>query len=288
MNVPEMFHVKHWRVRAAARGAAGVLLLGAALVACSSPEEIAAKSATATAEAPPTLPAPPAPAPEKVTFEDSAKNGEGTRDFAYSWPAEVSAIPELAARLTDDRDKLLAEQKADWEESLREFSDSDCTSCLNRDYAMGWDVVANLPRFLSLSGAWNAYSGGAHGNYAWEALVWDREAERGFDPKAMFTSPAALQDALGDAWCKALKVERVKKGMAPDEDDGIFPCPPIADLTVLVGSSDGKSFNRIGLIAAPYVAGSYAEGAYEVTLPVSPKVLAAVKPGYRAAFMLGK
>jgi hypothetical protein len=35
------------------------------------------------------------------------------------------------------------------------------------------------------------------------------------------------------------------------------------------------------------VAGSYAEGAYEVTLPVSPAVLETVKPAYAAAFTLG-
>lgn len=276
MNVHKMFHVKHW-----SGGTAMAALALAALAACSSPEEIAAKTGTA---APPVPAAPPAPAPDSVAFEDNAKNGEATRDFAYAWPAEVSAIPELAARLTADRDKLLAEQKADWEESLREFAGSDCVGCVNRDYAMQWDVVANLPRFLSLSGAWNAYTGGAHGNYAWQALVWDRETKTAFDPKTMFTSPAALQGALGDAWCKALKGARAKKGMTPEDEDGIFPCPPIADLTVLVGSSDRKSFNRIGLIAAPYVAGSYAEGEYEVTLPVTAKVLAAVKPEYKAAF----
>jgi len=56
---------------------------------------------------------------------------------------------------------------------------------------------------------------------------------------------------------------------------------------VLLGSSDRKAFNRIGLLAAPYVAGSYAEGTYEVTLPVTPAVLQAVKPEYKAAFALG-
>jgi hypothetical protein len=57
---------------------------------------------------------------------------------------------------------------------------------------------------------------------------------------------------------------------------------------VLLGSSDKQRFNRIGLIAAPYVAGSYAEGPYEITLPVTPAVLAAVKPEYKAAFATPK
>ncbi|MEO0056797.1 MAG: hypothetical protein RIT17_233, partial [Pseudomonadota bacterium] len=34
--------------------------------------------------------------------------------------------------------------------------------------------------------------------------------------------------------------------------------------------------------------GSYAEGPYEVTLPVTQAVLAAVKPEYKAAFALAK
>lgn len=258
------------------------------LTACSSPAEIAAQTGTASPDAPPAPPAAPVPAPGKVAFKDNAMQGETTRDFAYTWPAEVSAIPELAARLTAERDKLLADQKAEWNGALTEFADDDCGACNNRSYTKAWEVVANLPRFLSLSGAWAAYTGGAHGNYAFDALVWDREAEAGFDPKAMFTSAAALQDALGEPWCRALKAERTARIGAEYADDSFFPCPPIADLTVLVGSSDKRHFNRIGLIASPYVAGSYAEGEYEVTLPVTASVLAAVKPEYKAAFARAK
>ncbi len=293
MDVLEMFHVKH---RPAAHDRAttsrplryAVALAALMLAACSSPDEIAAKTGTADAEAPSAPPKPAAPEPQKVAFTDNAAKDEATREFAYSWPAQVTAIPALAKRLTAERDQLLAEQKTEWEQSLTEFAGDDCGACTNRSYEKTWDVVADVPRFLSLSGAWNVYSGGAHGNYAWDALVWDREAQEGFDPKTMFTSPAALQGALGGAWCKALLAERAERLGPEYADDSVFPCPPIADLTVLVGSSDSKSFNRIGLIAAPYVAGSYAEGEYEVTLPVTPKVLAAVKPAYKAAFALPK
>jgi hypothetical protein len=266
------------------------MLIAGLLAGCSPPEDVAEKAAAAPEDpaTASTRPAPPTPAPAKVDFTDNADKGEAKRGFAYSWPAAVSAIPELAARFTAERDKLLADQKADWDDALKEFAGEDCVGCVNRSYEKAWDVVADLPRFLSLSAAWNEYSGGAHGNYAWDALVWDREAKQAFAPETMFTSQGALQAALGDSWCKALKAERGKRLGADYDDDGGFPCPPIADLTVLPGSSDRQSFNRIGLIAAPYVAGSYAEGSYEVTLPVTPKLLAAVKPEYRAAFALGK
>lgn len=275
------------------RAARQTAMIGAALAAllagCSSPEEVAkgtGVAAQASASAAPATAT--AAAPGAVAFTDNQGKDDEAREFSYSWPAEVSAVPALVTHLTAERDKLLAEQKAEWEEAKREFAGEGCVSCTNRSSEKGWEVVADLPRFLSLSASFYVYSGGAHGNGAFDALVWDREAQAFFDPKALFRSEAALQDALGEAWCKALKAERMKRLGEDYYEDGIFTCPAIADLTVLAGSSDKRRFNRIGLLAAPYVAGAYAEGSYEVTLPVTPKVLAAVKPDYKAAFALGK
>lgn len=264
--------------------------LAVMLAACSSPEEVAkeagvAAKATASATAPTSSTAASAGA---VAFSDNAGKEDASREFAYGWPAEVSAVPPLVERFTAERDTLLSEQKSEWEEAKREFAGQDCVACTNRSFEKTWEVVADLPRFLSLSASFYAYTGGAHGNGAYAALVWDREAKTAFDPKAMFRSEVALQDALGEPWCKALKAERMTRMGADYSEDGIFTCPAISDLTLLVGSSNKRAFDRIGLLAAPYVAGSYAEGTYEVTLPVTPKVLAAVKPEYTAAFALAK
>ncbi|MFM7404588.1 MAG: PdaC/SigV domain-containing protein [Erythrobacter sp.] len=260
------------------------------LAACSAPAEQKAKTDAAQSEAKPDAPpAPPVPPPaiSPTTFTDNAKKDAAEREFTYIWPAKVAAIPGLVTQLTADRDKLLAEQKADWQESLREFAGEDCVACTNRTFEKTWEVVADVPRFLSLSGGFYAYTGGAHGNGAMDALVWDREAKAALDPKAMFTSEAALQSALCDPWCKALRAQRSERLGPEYADDSLFECPAIAELTVLLGSSDGKSFNRIGLYAAPYVAGSYAEGDYEITLPVTPKLLGVVKSAYKPAFALG-
>ena len=234
-----------------------------------------------------------APKPDlRSQLVDHEGTGDTTRDFVYRWPAAVSAIPALAAKLAAERDQLRAEQKAEWDVSLKEYAGQDCGGCMIRDFQKTWKVVTNLPRFLSLSVDVYEYSGGAHGYFYTDALLWDRQARAAIMPEDLFRSPAALQDALGAEWCRALKAERIKRMGAETsqmiEDDGIFPCPPIADLAVLLGSSNRRRFNRIGLIAAPYVAGSYAEGQYEVTLPVTAKVLAAVKPEYAAAFAQAK
>jgi hypothetical protein len=65
---------------------------------------------------------------------------------------------------------------------------------------------------------------------------------------------------------------------------GFNSCPPISDATVLVGSSTGRAFDRIGIWFGPYVAGPYSEGAYELDFPVDAAVLRAVKPQYAGAF----
>ena len=286
-----LFYVGH-RQKQVSRGSSGgleragaglALVIGLLLAACSSPEEVFEQADGVSAEK-----VSEAAKPEAVTFEDNAEQDGGNRNFSYAWPAEVSAIPALAESFAAERDATLAEQKSDFQGALAEFPGEDCVSCKSLDFSKDWQVVTNLPRFLSLSATISLYTGGAHGNSGFEALVWDREVEAGYDPKAMFTSEAALQDALGVAWCKALKAEKVAKMGADADNDTLFPCPPIADLTLLLGSSDKKAFNRVGLIAAPYVAGSYAEGPYEVTLPVTQAVLQAVKPEYREAFALAK
>lgn len=290
MNVRQMFHVKHrplandmtttWR-----RLHSGALIAVLVLSAC-----FAAAAAAQDEPEAEVLP------PGTVTFKDAetrtVAGSEVTREFSYTWPAEATAVPALVRRFTAERADMLAEQKADFSEGFS-FADAEgCFGC-NRDLARDWSVIADTPRFLVLQGSNYVYSGGAHGNTNFEALVWDRSAKKAFDPKNMFRSKAALQAALGAPWCAALKAERAERlgeeaSAIMDEDDGIFPCPPIADLAVLPASSDGQRFDRIELIAAPYVAGSYAEGVYEVTLPVTPAVLAAIKPRYKTAFVAPK
>ena len=84
-----------------------------------------------------------------------------------------------------------------------------------------------------------------------------------------------------------LSRERAKRRGAPiaeDSPDQFDQCPGIDELTVLVGSSNGRTFNRMTLYAGPYVAGPYTEGAYTVDLTVDRAILEAVKPEFRAAF----
>src|SRR5690606_9198835 len=153
--------------------------------------------------------------------------------------------------------------------------------------AAEWKIVAELPDWLSLSADVATYTGGAHGNYWVQGLVWDKKNEDAFDAKQFFTSPAALYEAVEERFCDGLDRERSKRREIPVEefpDDPFAECPGIDELEVLVGSSNRRTFNRLTLYAGPYVAGPYVEGAYEVNVNVDAAVLETIKPEYREAF----
>lgn len=204
-------------------------------------------------------------------------------DFSYIYPAAAARIAPLRGWLDTDRArlrtraaKIAADDRREAAKSRFPFHQHDATR--------EWKVVTETPRLLSLSGETYRFTGGAHGNTALESLVWDKAKARRIDPRAMFESPAAMQRVLGPGWCAWLKRERRRRlGSDPGSND-IFPCPPISDLTVLLGSTDRRAIDRIGLVAGQYVAGSYAEGMYEMTVPVTPALLKIVQPEWRAAF----
>lgn len=222
---------------------------------------------------------------QAVNFEDNADNNGDTRAFAYSWPAEASAVPGLAERLQAERDERLAEQKGEWQSALAD-SPPDCVSCRNRGYEKKWLVVADLPDWLSLSADLYLYTGGAHGTYGKSSLVWDKSAGRGMAGIELFNSPVDLEQALGAKLCTALNEARAKRRGGPVERDGEWPndCPGLDEASILVGSSNGETFDRIAVFFGPYVAGPYAEGDYELDFPVTASVIDAVKPRYADAF----
>ena len=260
-----------------------VLVLAATVCACNGEaneaEPVAEVSAT--------------PSPAPVATATASSNGarsvaEETDDFLFefSYPAEAGRIVELATLLDiqlEQRRQQLASESA---EARREARD-DGFPYNKHSYTAEWQVVADLPEWLSLSADIATYTGGAHGNYTRGSLVWDKQNERSMDAIDLFSSPAALEEALGDRFCEALDRERAKRreeAPALDPDDPFMQCPGIDELEVFVGSSNGRTFNRLTLYAGPYVAGPYVEGAYEVNLPVDGIILAAVNPEFREVF----
>jgi hypothetical protein len=231
----------------------------------------------------------PTPAASATASSGARSVAEETDDFLFefSYPVEAGRIVELASVLDIQLEQRRARLASESVEARREARE-DGFPYNKHSYTAEWKVVSELPGWLSLSADVATFSGGAHGNYTVESLVWDKETEEAMDAKRLFTSPAALEEAFGERFCEGLDREREKRRGAPldseEEGNSFVDCPDIDELEILVGSSNRRTFNRLTVYAGPYVAGPYAEGAYEVNLPVDAAILAAVKPEYREAF----
>lgn len=253
------------------------------LAACSSPADVAERTGveregTSTASA--------------SAIASDAKGVSISEDtelfqFELAYPAQAAIIPALANKLEGDARKVREEMTADAKE-YRADAAANGFSFNPYSYSAKWQVVADLPGYLSLSNEFSTYTGGAHGMYGLEGYVWDKAKSRGFAPESMFRSPALLGQALGAALCQSLDRERSERRGGEDIGGMFENCPGLDEATILVGSSNGRTFDRVGVYFGPYVAGPYAEGAYELDFPMTQAMLDAVKPAYRAAFSAAK
>ena len=260
-----------------------------ALGACSDKgQPVVASSTSASASAAVGGTTGPETPPAPTTARDVKEENE-LYQFEYAYPAQAAAIASLRAMLEADlarnRDELATEAK---EGAALARESSFPFNPYSR--SVNWQVVTDLPGWLSLSALVGFYSGGAHPNYVFDTLLWDRAADKRRAPVDLFTSAAALSAAIRAPFCRELDRQRAKKRGGDQASSGISEfdaCIDPAAQTVILGSSNGRTFDRIGVLIAPYAAGPYAEGEYEVTLPVTAKVLEAVRPEYRAAFVTG-
>lgn len=207
-------------------------------------------------------------------------------DFGYSYPAEAAAVPQVKAFLERDRrgaqrdlKKQAAEAKADAEANGYPY--------FPHYLVVGWEVGADLPGWLSMSAAIETYSGGAHGNQAFDGMLWDKKALRMRKPTNLFRSKEALRQAIQPDFCRLLDAERAERRgepVPPDSDDIFDECIDPLESTVVLASEGGKAFDAIDVLVAPYAAGPYVEGSYVISVPVTDEVIAALKPEFRSAF----
>lgn len=262
----------------------GLLIPLLAIAAC----QQAAPPAAAPSTAPAAIAPPSAPAPVLVAAgAREVREKTDMYEFAYSYPAAAAAIPDLRDFLEADLAKLRTGLVSDAKEG-RDDAKENAFPFNPYTASSNWNVVTDLPGWLSLSTLVGNFSGGAHPNYAYDAVLWDKTANMRRAAADLFTSPDSLKTVILKPFCAELTRQRAKKRGGEKVGEAADPfntCVDPLEQTVILGSKGGKSFDRIGFLIAPYNAGPYAEGSYEVTLPLSAAVLAAVKPEYRTAFI---
>ncbi|WJS98577.1 DUF4163 domain-containing protein [Novosphingobium humi] len=263
-----------------------VLSLALFAVACGGAGDAPSQGASAASGAVPTHAAPSSPIPGEAR---KVKIANDFFEFDYSYPAAAAGIPGLKNWLEAD---MRQQQSRLAKEARAAAKEAKTDNFPFRPWANGveWKVVTDLPGWLSLSATIFEDSGGAHPNHGYRALLWDKAAGQQRKAEDLFTSKAALSAAIREPFCAMLDKERAKRRGEPVVRSGEWPnncIDPVAS-TLILGSSDRAHFNRIGILVGPYEAGAYAEGDYEITLPVDARVMAAVRPEYRDSFALGK
>lgn len=270
------------------RGSALVCVLLAA--ACSGqPEPSGGDNAnvatTAGSDAVPAQPAAQAAAAKAFKLEDKSD----ALDFSYAYPAQAAAIPAVASQLASQMDKAKADALKSAVEDQKSAKESGYPFN-QHSLQTTWTVHADTPRFLGLLGETYVYSGGAHGMTAWSALLWDKQEAKDVPVTALMTSQAAFAAAISDRFCNALddaraekRGEKVKRGA----DDFSICVDPMKQVLV-PEAGKGGGIDRIRVVIGPYEAGPYAEGSYEIDVPVDATMLKAIKLEYRGAFVAGR
>ncbi len=208
--------------------------------------------------------------------------------FHLAWPAEVSAIPALVEAIR----KPVMEHKA---ELLKNATADKAERATNDypfnayEYSSEFKVAGATPRLLSLYDEWFEYTGGAHPMHGTALFLWDKDTGKALEFADLFTGGLAkVNELFGKAYCSALDAERAKKREGETmggPDDPFNQCPKFDELVIIPkAGAKGAAFGKVWFHADPYVAGPYAEGDYDVELPMSAAAIAALKPEYRSSF----
>src|SRR4051794_33200695 len=203
-------------------------------------------------------------------------------DFTYS--ADAAAVPALVRRFKADlaRERAQTVQCGRQETEIRVKSGSEGIACSS---STGITTSGQTGRLLSLARADYAFTGGAHGNGGTTPLLWDRRLGKEIKFASLFSAPEGYASALRDPYCRALNAERNKRRGQGYESSAVpefDACPKFSELSLIPAGS--PRFSTIHVIASPYTAGPYVEGEYDVVLPVTARLMSALKPQFRASF----
>ena len=247
----------------------GALLLTAALAAglsaCNRDREPAAPDAPAAPGQPAAVT--PADAAAPMGFEQKTP-----------WADVRLTLPDAIRRQTDLHARVYAEEVR----GLRQFAEgaqgelTEAGADTDRPkYAKTITVTTALEtgKLVSLKRVDFDYSGGAHPNTLTSGILWDKALKRRLGLADLFRKNTDLA-ILDQALCSAINA--AKRARVPDSVSVPLngppgnSCPLAADTAFVLapGTVNGKAAGLIFFIGA-YQVGPYAEGAYEIAIPVT-------------------
>lgn len=222
------------------------------------------------------LSAPALAAPPVIPASDLLIN-QSTPAISWRWrmAPEAATQPPLLKAMRGDALKAAATAKA---EAARDATEAKKAGFPFHRYESiaDWSLAADTPHLLALAGEVYAYTGGAHGNTGYAARIWDKSGQKAIPFAALFSDWAKARALIEPAYCAALATEQKARGGNPVDN-----CPKLADQPIVPWAGLATRATQLRVLIGPYAAGSYAEGAYLITLPWPEAIKPLVKPTYR-------
>jgi len=231
-------------------------------VACNRGEDAAEAPPPPAVEVP--VPETPADSPAPLSYESKTEHAE----VKLTLPEGLRSQPDLHARLY-----------AEAVRNLRTFSEgavADRTEYMGDrqmppyEKAIEYAVAGQTGKLFSLQRNDYEFTGGAHPNPGYGAVLWDKALKRIVEPAQLFRRGVDLAP-LDEALCDAINAARLERSpdAAPISLEGADWSCPRANVTPFVlapSTTTGKAGGLIFLIG-PYQVGPYAEGGYEIVVP---------------------
>jgi hypothetical protein len=198
--------------------------------------------------------------------------------YAFVYPSEAARIPALQSWLRNQAEDDLRTE--------REENDGDGLGALSR-YAKEhpedrffretvYTSDSDLSGLLALTGETSEYSGGAHGWFGFQTLLWDKTRDRKLELGELFSDPLAASTEMRDELCPALnELRRSRNSMF----NGRCEEPPYETMTLL---AEGGRVTRLKVTFNELE--GYAGGVYTAYVPVTRRLLGLVAERFRADF----
>lgn len=206
-----------------------------------------------------------------------------TLDFVWHAPPEISAAPDALSAIRAEANEALAEMR----EGAREFAQTlaeEGQDPRQLSYREDWTLSYETPGLMNFTSETYRYDGGAHGMTTFDSLFWDKEAGAAVDRSALFVNWPQARERIGRLFCENLDLMRADRrgGEVGDGGLGFSDCPDVTDFPWAL-SNGGIGEPALKVLVEPYAAGPYAEGSYEVTIPLSDDLRGAMKTAYGPA-----
>jgi hypothetical protein len=241
------------------------MAVAATLAACNREREARAPLPPAAGDSSATVT--PADAAAPMAYESKTPFAE----VRLTLPVAIKSQPDLHARLYSAAVRDLREFTEGAQADRTEAGGDEGQPPYDRSIAI--TPGAETGKLFSLIRTDSEYTGGAHPNSSFAAILWDKALKREIAGPDLFIKTGDLS-VLDAALCAAANAEKKKRDPAAQTialtGAGDWKCPRAAStpFVLAAGTQPGKA-GGITFLIGPYTIGPYSDGAYQVTVPQS-------------------